>query len=146
MVSYNGIHLAFTPYLTSASTFALPLAPFFVVIKTTPLAARLPYRAVAVASFKTVVDSISEGLMPLKSAPNGIPSTTYSGALLELTEPIPRILIVAFVPGCPLVLMTCTPATSPCKALLTSVGLFIDIFSPETCAAEPVKDFFVAVP
>ena len=44
------------------------------------LAALEPYRAVAVASFNTVVDSMSEGSIPLKSEPKGIPSTTYSGA------------------------------------------------------------------
>ena len=60
-----------------------PFLPLLVVSKITPLAALEPYRAVAVASFNTVVDSMSEGSIPLKSEPKGIPSTTYSGARLE---------------------------------------------------------------
>ena len=84
--------------------------------------------------------------MPLKSASNGIPSTTYSGARLEYAEPKPRIRILAFEPGWPEVDITWTPATSPLKALDSSVGFFSDIFSPLISVAEPVKDFFVAVP
>lgn len=101
---------------------AFSFLPLLVVSKITPLAALEPYRAVAVASFNTVVDSMSEGSIPLKSEPKGIPSTTYSGARLEFTEPKPRILMLAFEPGCPLVEITCTPATSPVSALDNSDG------------------------
>ena len=41
----------------------LALLPFFVVINTTPLIALDPYKAAAAASFKTVIDSISLGLI-----------------------------------------------------------------------------------
>ena len=50
--------------------------------------------------------------VPLK----GTPSTTYKGSLLPFTEPKPLIRIVAAVPGCPEVLITFTPATSPANA------------------------------
>ena len=134
------------PYFTFASTCVFPFLPLLVVSKITPLAALEPYRAVAVASFNTVVDSMSEGSIPLKSEPKGIPSTTYSGARLEFTEPKPRILMLAFEPGCPLVEITCTPATSPVSALDNSDGFLLAIRSPLISVAEPVKDLFVAVP
>ena len=136
----------FAPYLTSASTRVLPTSPFLVVIKTTPFAARDPYNAVAVASFKTVIEAISLGSIPLKSASKGIPSTTYNGERLEYAEPKPRIRILALLPGCPEVDITCTPATSPANALDSSVGFFNEICSPPISVAEPVKERLVAPP
>ena len=43
----------------------------------------------------------------------GIPSTTYSGSLLALSELEPRMLIFSAVPRFPLVVETLTPATLP---------------------------------
>src|SRR5688572_16720570 len=76
----------------------------------------------------------------------GTPSTTINGALPERTEPVPRILIVAPAPGCPLLLVICNPATLPwinCSGevltpLLKSFSL--------TEAIDPVRSFFLAVP
>ena len=52
------------------------------------------------------------------SPSKGIPSTTYNGLLLDAIEPIPRIRTVAEVPGWPLLLVVCTPATLPDNGLL----------------------------
>lgn len=41
----------------------LPDFPFLVVMTTTPLAAREPYNEEAAASYNTVIDSISDGLI-----------------------------------------------------------------------------------
>ena len=45
----------------------------------------------------------------------GTPSITYSGELLALKEPIPRIRTEATAPGCPEVDVICTPDTEPAK-------------------------------
>ena len=64
----------------------------------------------------------------------------------EFTEPIPRICIFALVPGCPLVLNTCTPGISPSRAVERFEAAFFCRLSTETLDAEPVNEFFVAVP
>jgi hypothetical protein len=81
--------------------FDSPFFPDFVVMIMIPFAPLDPYKALAVASFKTLIDSISAGLIALRFPSKGIPSTTYKGSLDALTEPIPLILIVATAPGCP---------------------------------------------
>ncbi|MNY38809.1 hypothetical protein D3C86_1734540 [compost metagenome] len=65
----------------------------------TPFAPLDPYRALEAASLSTLMDSISLTFIALKSPENGFPSTTYSGELEALMEPIPRIRMVAEVPG-----------------------------------------------
>src|SRR5678810_372093 len=69
----------------------------------------------------------------------GIPSTTYRGARLPFTEPNPRMRTVAELPGCPDVLITDTPATSPAKALETFETFLLFKASPFTAFADPVK-------
>ena len=77
------------------------------VIRTTPLAPREPYIAVADASFKISIDSFGfkddKGLNTAELNPFGsptpvpasldigAPSMTYNGSLSELIEPVPRI-------------------------------------------------------
>ena len=89
-------------------TLSFPASAFFVVIRTTPLEPLEPYIAVASASFKTSMLSISLGLMVLSglieelgsmvpdkleglSEIMGTPSTMYSGlfpARLKLFLPL----------------------------------------------------------
>ena len=68
------------------------LAPFLVVIRITPPAPLDPYIAVAEASFKTSIDSISLGCT-LDILPPCIPSIIISGSLAALIELTPRIRI-----------------------------------------------------
>ncbi|MNY17560.1 hypothetical protein D3C86_1508820 [compost metagenome] len=68
----------------------------------TPFAPLAPYIAVADASFKISIDSISAGFIALLFASsNGKPSTTYSGELSCVMDPAPRITILLTSPGCP---------------------------------------------
>src|SRR5258707_473186 len=89
-------------WLYPASIFNLPLLPFLVVITSAPLAAWIPYKAVAAPPFRIVRLSISSGLMstallavgtltayPLPCSEllsMGTPSTTYSGWLFPVRE------------------------------------------------------------
>ena len=69
-----------------------------VVTITTPFEPLEPYIAVADASFKTSIDSMSFGCgitAPTK------PSTTISGALLALIEVFPLIFMLMGAPGSP---------------------------------------------
>ena len=71
----------------------------------------------------------------------------YSGALLALIEPIPRILIVPPpAAGSPDDEMICTPGVVPARAAVTSVLTLDSIVSAPIIEAEPVKELFVAVP
>ncbi len=87
----------------------------------TPFDALEPYNAVADASFNTLIDSISLGLMVLNKFPEpempllstGTPSTTISGSLLAFKEAPPRIRILLPPPALPPPLVTCKPATFP---------------------------------
>ena len=77
-----------------------PLLPFFVVIRTTPKAARAPYTAADEASFNTETLSISCGFnkeMSLVSTPS-----TRINAEPPFKEVIPRTLKVAVAFGLPL--------------------------------------------
>ncbi len=87
-----------------------------VVITITPLAPLAPYKEVVEASFNTVTDLMSFGLMSFNEPENGASSTMYKGASEPFTDPNPRIRIVEELPGCPEVLNTATPAASPAKA------------------------------
>ncbi|MNI26821.1 hypothetical protein D3C73_805380 [compost metagenome] len=77
--------------------------------------------AVALASFKIVNVSISFGLIKLNGLAtpdteppaNGIPSTTINGSLLAFNEAPVRIRIVLPAPGCPPLVVICTPGTLP---------------------------------
>ena len=80
--------------------FSFP--PRLVVIITTPFAPLEPYKAPAEASFSTVTDSMSLGLIVFRAPSNGVPSTTYNGVLEAEMEPNPRITMEAPEPGCPL--------------------------------------------
>lgn len=97
--------------MASKVTRASPVLPRFVVISMTPFAPRAPYNAFEAASFSTVIDSISDVLIADISPSYGTPSTTYKGVLLADIEPIPRMRTVASFPGCPVLLVVCTPAT-----------------------------------
>ncbi len=104
-------------------TFTLPFAPFLVVIINTPFDALEPYNAVADASFKTLIDSMSLGLIvfrkfaepdiPLLST--GTPSITINGSLLAFKEAPPRMRILLPPPADPPLVVTCKPATLPCN-------------------------------
>ena len=92
-----------------------------VLIKITPLAPLEPYIAVADASFKTVILSISAGLIEFKAflepptppSFNGTPSTTINGEFVKDKDPKPRILMAWPSPGAPLPEVTETPASFP---------------------------------
>src|SRR5690606_41875632 len=99
--SYSGIARFKKPNLAvkfSLDSFARPL---FVVIITTPFAAREPYSAVAAASFKTAVLSISSVEIDTCEPVYGTPSITYNGDDLAFTDPILRLRIYGFLPGDP---------------------------------------------
>ena len=96
----------------------MPSRPCFVVTITTPALAFAPYNAVAAASFKISMDSMSWLLM---SDISGFwtPSIMYRGVPLPSSAAPPRITIDGDVPGCPVVVATRTPVTAPervCKA------------------------------
>ena len=103
--------------------FNLPFMPFLVVIIITPLDALEPYNAVAEASFKTLIDSISLGLMVFKRLAEpampllstGTPSITIKGSLPALNEEPPRIRILLPPPAYPPPEVICSPATLPCN-------------------------------
>ena len=96
----------------------------------TPFAARAPYIAVAAASFKTVISSISFGLIPaievvyilsmscnsdifgISVPSNGSPSNTHNGSCAPFIEEVPRILIFT---GAPVDVTAESPATCPAK-------------------------------
>ena len=113
--------------------------PFLVVIRITPLDARTPYRAAAGPPFRTLMDSMSSGLMPPIPSPRstfmplpsgavpppgmllsiGIPLMTYKGWLLPLSEPLPRIIMRLEPPGPVAMPVAFTPAILPVRALAT---------------------------
>ena len=103
--------------------FVLPLDPFLVVIIITPLDALEPYKAVAEASLRILIDSMSFGLMvfntladpaiPLPST--GTPSITISGSLLALSDAPLRIRILLPPPAEPPPEVICNPETLPTK-------------------------------
>ena len=85
------------------------------------MAALEPYIAVADASFKILIDSMSFGFItfkpflipPTPPESNGIPSTTYKGLEFKFNEPIPLIKTFDPSPGAPLLVTIETPATFP---------------------------------
>ena len=136
---------------------ASPLFPFLVVIITTPFAALDPYKDAAAASFNTVVDSISSGLIELNTFEDAAlcpkfpvviatPSTIYKGEVLPVIEPIPLIWISPEDPGAPVLEETRTPDTFPAKALSIDSTLTLLSSSELTVLAAPVNEAFLAVP
>ena len=103
------------PYCALNEILASPLAPAFVVIRTTPFAAREPYIAAEDASLRICMLSISLGARNFKLS-TGTPSTTYKGSLLPLNDVVPRTLIDISPPGAPDGCITDTPAALPCSA------------------------------
>src|ERR1700712_1470177 len=91
--------------------------------------------AVADASFKISIDSISLGLIVasafspapdpapvdalLLSLYTGKPSITYSGSFPPVIEFPPRMRMLEELPGWPELWVTCTPGTAPCITLST---------------------------
>ena len=75
-----------------------------------------PYNEVEEASFKTDIEATCSWAMLLRFPLNGAPSTIISGDASALIEPIPRILIVGFVPGTPPGLITFIPGILPWMA------------------------------
>ena len=65
------------PYVALKLISLRPDFPLLVVIITTPLAPRASYKAPEEASFNTVIDSISDGLIELSDPSKKTPSTTY---------------------------------------------------------------------
>ncbi len=75
----------------------------------------------------------------------GMPSMTYNGELLALTEPVPRILTTSAAPGWPEVLITSPVVFAASAAVNDARGLF-SIFSADTTLAEPVNDSLLVTP
>src|SRR5690606_13903678 len=100
--------------------FPWPLVPDFVVISTTPFAAREPYIAADEASFRICMLVISLGERK-RILSTGTPSTTYKGSLLPLKDVVPRTRIDISDPGAPFGCVTATPASLPWIAWATFV-------------------------
>ena len=111
--------------------------------------------AVAAASFKTVILSISAGFRPAMAVcptlsisfstsilgmfvpSNGIPSNTHKGSWVPFSEEVPRIRILAGAPGAPDILLTESPAICPVNAwsmLLAAPTIWSEISIFDTAA------------
>ena len=120
----------------------------------TPLDAREPYIAEADASFKTVNDSMSLGLInesglatpDIPLLLNGTLSITIKGSLLALSEAPPLILIVLPEPGAPPFEVICTPATLPAISCSGLVNCPCTKSLEETLVTLPVKSFLRTEP
>jgi len=130
----------------------LPSCPFLVVIRTTPFAALLPYKAAAEGPLRIEILSISSGLksaipsvpalpspmIPLSVFPilvlnKGIPSTTYSALLSPSIDLAPRIT-TRVAPPTPLpLLLILTPAILPFSELMKLASLMPVISSLFIC-------------
>ena len=99
----------------------LPFSPRLVVINMTPFAPRTPYTAVAEASLRIEIDSISLGSIVLKLGVS-IPSTITRGSCKpspSANVPIPRMRNVDWsFPGSPLLCTANKPGMRPTKELL----------------------------
>ena len=110
-----------TPTFEVTVTFEIPVVPLLVVIRITPFAPLAPYMAVAEASFKTSIVSMSSGLMkfngldsePVPAKPTGNPSITKSGPVPCRRLPCPRMMIRCPAPGAPLDDVMFTPDIFP---------------------------------
>ena len=117
-------------------TLGLPTTPFFVEIRMTPFAPRIPYTAVAEASLRMENDAISSVLIRFMS--RSTPSTRTSGD--EFThEPMPRIRIVApSYPGSPLLWRVMIPGMAPPNELESDGAADCSRSLTSTCVREPV--------
>ncbi len=70
---------------------------------------------------------------------NGTPSTTISAVLLAVIEPIPRTTIEASLPGWPVELTICTPATAPSRDFVTDEACELAIKPSLTLDTEPTR-------
>ena len=100
------------------------------MISITPLAAFIPYKAQATASFRTFISLRSDGLSVINASDDiTLPSITYNGSLAvspSRKEEFPRIRILGFEPRSP-VLVTIKPGTVPCKAKdISIIGLLFN--------------------
>ena len=110
--------------------------------------------AVAEASFNTVNDSISLGLIIAKTLliPLAVllsiakPSTTMSGSLEALREAPPRIRICAPAPGVPPSVITSTPAILPTIISVALLVIPFDSSSGLIAVTDPVRSSFFARP
>ena len=95
------------PYCARILKVVFPLFPFLVVTRITPLEPLDPYIAVAEASFRIDMYSISFAFIDAKSVEDiGTPSITYNGSDPAEMELVPRILIFAPAPGRPVAAAT----------------------------------------
>ena len=146
--SYLGFWSSPTPYCELYLKVVLdsPNCAFLVLITITPFEPLFPYSAIAAASFKTEVDSISFGFIDLKlSLLDGKPSITYKGSELPVMVPTPLIITVDLAPGWPVEAVILTPANWPWSVFITfAFGLF-SIVLLETVASDTTACFFVTV-
>ena len=103
--------------------------------------------AVEEASLRIEIDSISAGLMSLRSeTASMIPSTTMSGSFDASIERVPRIRIDVVAPGSPDVDMISAPATRPWIAWSIDVTGASRTSPILTLATEPVRSDFLTLP
>ena len=133
-----------TAALAEAVTDALPTEPRLVVTRMTPFAPRTPNTAVADASFRTEMLSISFASSCEKE--RSTPSTRTSGSAL-FRDPTPRMRITgSSAPGIPEGCTADTPGRLPCRAFATfGTGDFISP-SPLTAETAPVMVTFFCWP
>ncbi|MNY19825.1 hypothetical protein D3C86_1532780 [compost metagenome] len=97
------------------------------------------------AVFELASDTNAEVFKVLLSIGN--PSTIISGWLLPLIELTPRMVIDDEAPGTPEELVTSTPATLPCKALIKFSRCVSAMAAPLTvCCEVPSSRFLTVLP
>ena len=133
-----------TAAFAEAVTEALPVVPRLVVTRMTPFAPRTPNTAVAEASLRTEMLSISLGSSCEKE--RSTPSTRTSGSAL-FREPTPRMRMTgSSAPGMAEGCTAETPGRFPWRAFATfATGAFIRP-SPLTAETAPVMVTFFCWP
>ena len=128
----------------------------------TPLLALRPYNAAAFGPLRTVIDSMSSGLIlatpfgksrpppdpafPADELSKGTPSTINNAWLFPVIEELPLNTTLEEDPTAPELFVTCTPAILPLKAFTKLLSLASVSASPFTlCAAYPIafSDFLI---
>ena len=120
------------------------MVPDLVEIITTPFAPLDPYNEVEEASFKTDIEATCSWAMLLRFPLNGAPSTIIRDTS-ALIEPIPRILIVGFVPGIPPGLITLIPGILRMAWVIVVADCLLSD-SDEITATDPTIVSFVCFP
>ena len=130
-----------TAALADAVTEALPVVPRLVVTRMTPFAPRTPKTAVAEASFRTEMLSISFGSNCEKE--RSTPSTRTSGSAL-FRDPTPRMRMTgSSAPGIPEGWTAETPGRLPWRAFATfATGAFMMSSLPMAETAPVMVTFF----